>query len=170
MSTWTLLKLLMIGSVLGLAPAACDEGCRVDGDKARAGEKDGCDCLGGDDEEGAETTEAPVAPRTDGRGEPDAKYIVRGRVEMLPIAGRPQTEFVAYHEAIPEFKRFDGKLGMNEMSMPFPLAKGLDVSGLKIGDIVEIEFGVWMQPRNRHMEAQRIKKLPADTKLNIKGG
>lgn len=152
----------MIGCVLGLALPACDECCDAGGDKARA---DGCDCLGGERDDGQ-------SPKTvaGARGEPDARYTVRGRVEMVPVAGKPQTEFVVHHEAIPDFKRLDGKLGMNEMSMPFPPAKNLDLSAIAVGDMVELEFAVWMKPGNLHMEATRVTKLAADAQLNLKGG
>lgn len=157
--------LLMIGCVLGLAPGACDRcDCGASGAKARAPDGktgDECDCFATDDD-------TPSTP-ADARGEPDEKYIVRGRVKMVPVKDKPQTEFVAHHEAIPDFKRLDGKLGMNEMSMPFPPAKNLDLSEIAVGDIVEIEFVVWSQPGKLDMETRRVTKLPADTVLRLKG-
>jgi hypothetical protein len=134
--------LVSIGCVLAFALPACD--CK-------------CNDAGG------------ASARADPRGEADAKYTVRGRIEMLPIAGQPQTELVVHHEAIPSFKGFDGKTGMESMSMPFPVAKGLDLSAVAIGDAVELDFVVWMKPGHKGFEARRVAKLPAGTRLAFEG-
>lgn len=110
----------------------------------------------------------PVAPvRPSSRGEPDHTYVVRARVEMLPVAGKPTTEFVVHHEAIPEFVGFSGEKGMESMSMPFPLAKSASLEGVKVGDAVEVTFVVWMTPGVRGFEARQIRKLPDSTRLNF---
>lgn len=101
------------------------------------------------------------------RGEPDHTYVVRARVEMMPESGKPTSEFVVHHEAIPEFVGFTGIKGMESMSMPFPLAKGLSLDGLGLGDPVEVTFVVWMTPGHRGFEARGVRKLPSSTRLNF---
>jgi Cu/Ag efflux protein CusF len=66
----------------------------------------------------------------------------------------------------------DGKLGMDAMTMPFPLAKGVSLVGFAAGDVVEVTFEVrWKsQPR---FQTTKIVKLPADTEVRTgkaKGG
>lgn len=101
------------------------------------------------------------------RGEPDARYTVRGRVEQVPEPSRPLSEFVVKHEPIDEFVNPDGSRGMDTMLMPFPLAKGVSLAGLSPGDAVEIEFVVWTKPGSRGYEVRRIRKLPDGTALRF---
>lgn len=100
---------------------------------------------------------------------PDATYTVRGRVEMLPSKDKPQAEFMLHHEPIPTFKRPDGKLGMDEMTMPFPVGAA-SLEGVAIGDKVEVDFGVWNRsdrPGIEKFELLSIRKLPADSELRF---
>lgn len=99
-------------------------------------------------------------------GPPEATYTTRGRVESVPIAGQPQTEFIVHHEAIPTFKGFDGRLGMPQMVMPLPLEDGVSLAEIAIGDEVELDLGVWTHPRKR-VAVTRIVKLPAQTRLEF---
>jgi Cu/Ag efflux protein CusF len=115
----------------------------------------------------ASSPPAPTAPASSPRGEPDDTYTVRGQVEQIPTKDKPTSEFMVHHEAIDNFKNPNGKLGMNSMSMPFPLAKGLALDGITPGDIVELEFVVWTKPGHRGYEVRRITKLPADTQLHF---
>lgn len=131
------LLLTALVAALALATAACDESCSV--------------------------PKSPAAVRP----APDATYTVRGRVEALPIPGKPQTEFIVHHEPIPDFKGFDGTTGMPEMSMPFPLAAGLSIDGLSVGDPIEFTLAMWTTPGQRGYEITRFIKLPADTALNL---
>jgi len=99
---------------------------------------------------------------------PSAVYTVRGEVTALPEKGKPQTELMIKHEAIDDFKNKDGKVvGMNSMIMDFPPEKGLDVTVLKVGDKVEVEFAVWWSQSPPWL-ATKITKLPADTKLEYR--
>jgi hypothetical protein len=106
-------------------------------------------------------------PPTPPRPEPDARYITRAVIEQLPSGDNPLSEFVAHHEPIDDFKAFNGTVGMDSMSMPFPLSKSVSLDGLAIGDKVEIEFVVWSTPGHRGFEARRITKLPAETELRF---
>ncbi len=99
---------------------------------------------------------------------PSAVYTVRGEVTALPEKGKPQTELMIKHEAIDDFKNKDGKVvGMNSMIMDFPPEKGLDVTVLKVGDKVEVEFAVWWSQSPPWL-ATKVTKLPADTKLEYR--
>lgn len=106
-------------------------------------------------------------PPTPPRPEPDGRYVTRAVIEQLPGKDSPLAEFVAHHEPIDDFKAFNGTMGMDSMSMPFPLSKSVSLDGLAIGDKVEIEFVVWSTPGQRGFEARRVTKLPADTELRF---
>lgn len=100
---------------------------------------------------------------------PNVTYTTRGTIEMLP-GGSPAAEFVVHHEPIDHFENVDGSKGMNSMTMPLPIAKGLSIAGLKVGDVVELDFGVWYKAGTKSVEAfemTRVKKLPEGTKLNF---
>ena len=109
----------------------------------------------------------PADPPHSSRGEPDAVYTVRGRVEQVPAPEKPLAEFFVKHEPIDDFKNPDGTLGMDTMSMPFPLAKGVTLTGIAPGDLVEIDMAVWTKPGSRGFEARRVTRLPPDTQLRF---
>jgi Cu/Ag efflux protein CusF len=109
----------------------------------------------------------PAAPV---RGAPDHTYSVRGLVEMIPAKDKPTAEFVVHHEPIPEFVNPNGTKGMPAMSMPFPLAKGVSIEGVKVGDAVELTFNLWTTPGVRGFEVTQVRTLPAGTTLNFVGG
>lgn len=113
------------------------------------------------------TEPTPTAPPTTPRGEPNDTYTVRGQVESVPSPDKPTAEFVVKHEAIDDFKNPNGTRGMNSMSMPFPLTKGLSLEGIAPGDKVEMTFVVWTTPGQRGYEVRKITKLPADTELHF---
>lgn len=109
-------------------------------------------------------TQAPTAP--------EAVYTVRGRIASLPDPAKPGSSLQIQHEPIDNFVRQDGKLGMDSMTMPFPLAKSVSLEGLAANDVVEVTFEVrWKsQPR---FQTTKIVKLPADTEVHLgkaKGG
>lgn len=118
------------------------------------------------------TPSPPPAPTPTGapaseRGEPDDTYTVRGVVESVPSPDRPTAEFFVRHEAIDGFKNPDGSRGMNSMTMPFPLGKGVSLEGIAPGDKVEFVMAVWTRPGHRGYEIRKIAKLPADTELRF---
>lgn len=90
---------------------------------------------------------------------PEQIYTVRGRIASLPTAEKPGSSLQIEHEPIDNFVRQDGTLGMDSMTMPFPLAKGLSLEGLAKDDVVEFTFEVrWKsQPR---MQLTKIAKAP----------
>jgi len=117
-------------------------------------------------------------------------YIVRGQIVGLPAEGRPFDELQIHHEAIPDFTDRDGNVmgsknmagmegmkdmkdtkpmatGMKAMTMPYPVAKGLSLDGLAIGDFIEFTFDVTWGKDYPTYAITKITKLPADTKLDF---
>lgn len=97
---------------------------------------------------------------------PENIYTVRGRIASLPAANKPGSSLQIEHEPIDNFVRQDGTLGMDSMTMPFPLAKDVALDGLAKDDLVEFVFEVrWKsQPR---MQLTKITKLPPGTELHF---
>ena len=93
-------------------------------------------------------------------------HTVRGRVLKLPVAGDPSSSFSLFHEDIPQWLRPDGTRGMNSMIMPFPLAKGVSIEGIALGDIVEVSVQQHSAAAIPY-EAMSVKKLPPETKLSL---
>jgi len=113
----------------------------------------------------------------DGAGEPSADgpaarhtYTVRGRVVDLPSPDRPASDFVLEHEEIPDFVRSDGSLGMPAMRMPFSSEEPIDLSRLKIGDKVELEWIVWWDGSYPHSIIRNIRVLDPAAPLALPGG
>jgi Cu/Ag efflux protein CusF len=94
-------------------------------------------------------------------------YVVRGEVVELPDMDSAAGGFYVRHEAIEEFKAADGTVvGMDAMTMRFPLRDPALLDGISVGDKVELTYEVnWHgQPMQ---QATRVVKLPADTELNF---
>lgn len=97
-------------------------------------------------------------------------YVVRGRVAQVPDPQNPASEFQVHHEAIPHFRGSGGRLGMNVMTMPFPLAEGLSLAEVKVGDVIELTFEVDFDVENDRPVGYRatdVKPLPTDTELDF---
>lgn len=69
-------------------------------------------------------------------------YTVRGVIAQLPDPQNPTTMFMVRHESMPHYRRPDGDLGMNSMTMPFPPADGVSLDGWSVGDQIELAFEV----------------------------
>ncbi|QYU66420.1 copper-binding protein [Leptolyngbya sp. 15MV] len=114
------------------------------------------------------TSSAP--PASPQRGPADQVYTVRGQIVALPDPTKPASQLQIHHEEIPNFVGAQGTVvGMKEMTMPFPLAPGVSLEGLAVGDKVEFTFDVWLKPRMTY-HLSKIGKLPPDTALNFKAG
>lgn len=98
--------------------------------------------------------------------EPGPTHTVRGRVMKLPIAGDPSSSFSLFHEEIADWLRPDGTRGMGAMVMPFPLASGVSVDDLRVGDIVELSVRQYKTGPLPY-ETLSVRKLPADTVLTL---
>lgn len=119
----------------------------------------------------------PACKKPDSSTQPTAnanlrkdRYTVRGQVAMLPTPGNPASEFQVRHEAIPHFVGQDGELGMDTMTMPFPLADGLVLPSVKVGDKVELTFEVDYDTALKQLTGYRAVGatiLPPETELDF---
>ncbi|HUO85947.1 MAG TPA: copper-binding protein [Thermoanaerobaculia bacterium] len=97
-----------------------------------------------------------------------AIYDVRGVVLALPDPARPRAGMRIRHEAIDDFAGIDGEVvGMDSMTMVFPLAEGVGVGGIEVGDQVaftlEVEWEGEPPYRLTHLE-----ELPPGTELEFR--
>lgn len=100
---------------------------------------------------------APDAP-------PDATYTVRGEIAKLPTEG--SNEVWIHHEAIPDFRDQKGEtVGMESMTMPFPLGPQVAAGELAMGERVTFDFEVRWAGRGRPLAVTRIEPLTKGTKL-----
>ncbi len=96
---------------------------------------------------------------------PPEIYQVRALVRHLPEPDEARPEILVRHEAIPSFKNADGEVvGMETMSMPFPLADTGLIADLEAGDRVELTFEVSWHGGNP-LKVTAIEKLPEGTQL-----
>jgi len=102
--------------------------------------------------------------------EPAVVYASRGIVRQLPKAPRGGAELRILHEAMPDFRSQNGDLvGMESMSMPFPVAEAEIFEGLAVGDRVRFEFEVRWEGEGSPLLLTHIEKLPPDTRLGFEG-
>jgi hypothetical protein len=84
----------------------------------------------------------------------------------LPKPGDPSSTFSVFHETIPDWLRPDGSKGMNAMVMPFPLANGVSIDGLAVGDAVEVVVRQYTTGPLPY-ETLSVKKLTSEIPLNL---
>lgn len=97
---------------------------------------------------------------------PVDRYDVRAEVMQLPEG--PNLDLLIRHEAIDGFADRDGKkVGMDPMSMPFPVAEGVSLAGLKVGDVIRCTLEVDWQQRSP-VKISALEKLPAGTRLTFR--
>jgi len=97
-------------------------------------------------------------------------YTVRGIVVSLPDQQNPASDLMVHHEAIPEFRGQNGTRGMNEMTMPFPVGEGLDLSGVQAGQKVRLTFTVDYDEKGQRLltyRATAVEPLPEGTELDL---
>lgn len=97
---------------------------------------------------------------------PGPTHTVRARIVGLPKEGDPSSALTLFHEDINDWLRPDGTKGMHAMMMPFPLAKGVTLEGLGVGDLVEVSVRQYTSGPIPY-EVLSIRKLPADTVLSL---
>ena len=135
----TIATVLML-AVLPLALAACGGG-------------------GGDEEQQAAQT-GEQAPQPD-------VYTVRGVVEKLPQADGPDKSLYVRHQAIAVYKDRSGNVvGMESMTMPFPVGPTVSLDGIAPGDPVEFTFEMVWEPQGRY-QITALHELPADTQIEF---
>ena len=68
-------------------------------------------------------------------------YKVTGEIVRMPGAGSASREVFIRHEKIPDFVDIDGSVvGMEAMTMPFPVAEGIKLDEFKVGDKVAFNY------------------------------
>lgn len=99
------------------------------------------------------------------QGSQPKTYSVRGQVVTLPADNNGEIRLA--HEAIDDFEGATGEvIGMDAMTMSFPLAEGAGHEELAVGDVVEFELSVdWSSASPATVT--RIEKLPAETELGF---
>lgn len=86
-------------------------------------------------------------------------YRLRGVVVALPGAG--DASLTLSHEALPDFVDSRGELvGMDAMTMPFPLGRDVALEGVEVGDQVECTLHVDWEAE-RPVEVTVVRELPA---------
>lgn len=114
---------------------------------------------------GACTGGGGAAPATNGDVD---TYETRGVVVRVPDPADPLSNLDIRHEAIDDFRSIDGEVvGMGSMSMPFPLADGVDLGAIAPGDKVAFTLEVEWEGEPPY-RVTRIEKLPADTELDFR--
>ena len=100
-----------------------------------------------------------------GEEETGRTYTVRGQVTQLPDPNNPGTGLHLNHEAIDDFVDREGEMvGMDPMTMPFPVDEKVSLEGIAPGDVVELELHVdW--GAETEAEIVGIRELPPGTKL-----
>jgi Cu/Ag efflux protein CusF len=97
-----------------------------------------------------------------GRSGQGHDYTVRGLLVQAPDS---RAGLYLYHEAIDDWVGRDGKLeGMDAMAMPYPVAPGVSLDGIKANDKVEITIHADWQS-DTPVEVTRVRKLSPDTQL-----
>lgn len=100
-----------------------------------------------------------------GRGLKGRDYTVRAMVVQAPDPANSAAGLYLYHEAVDDWIGRDGKMdGMDTMAMPFPVARGVSLAGIRTNDKVEVTMHVdW--DAAAPVEIIHLRKLPPDTKL-----
>jgi hypothetical protein len=92
-------------------------------------------------------------------------YTVRGRVAQLPEPGNPASGFVVAHQAVDDFVDRQGEVvGMDPMTMSFPLGPQVSLAGLAVDDPVEFTLHVnWSAAPPVRITS--VHKLPPGTPI-----
>lgn len=92
-------------------------------------------------------------------------YTVRARVQQLPSQG---SGLYLEHEAIDNYVARSGKVeGMDSMTMPFPVGKGVSLEGIQPDDIVEVQLHIDWEA-DLPVEITGLRELPRDTQLDFR--
>jgi|GEM_PF-1351188 len=166
------MKLLILVACVPFALlAACNQQEPSDGPETGEASADSPgDNLGADMQD-----DAPLASAAAPGLNPTWTYEnVRAEVVKLPDVF---TDLTLHHEHIPDFVapmtgelhiNSNGATGMRAMQMPFPPAEGVDISGLRVGDKLEVDLGVWGPEAEGGFRFAMIgfRRLPGDTVLD----
>jgi hypothetical protein len=92
-------------------------------------------------------------------------YTVRGRVAQLPEPGNPASGFAVSHQAVDDFVDRQGEVvGMDPMTMSFPLGPQVSLAGLALTDPIEFVLHVdWSAAPPVRITS--VHKLPPGTPI-----
>lgn len=86
-------------------------------------------------------------------------YTVKGIIKGMPGDGLAANELLVKHQPIPDYRDDTGAIvGMMAMTMPFYLAQGVSLQGIKAGDTVELKVEQHLKPKFTE-EVTSIKKV-----------
>jgi Cu/Ag efflux protein CusF len=86
-------------------------------------------------------------------------YTVKGIIKGMPGDGLAANELLVKHQPIPDYRDDTGAIvGMMAMTMPFYLAQGVSLQGIKAGDAVELKVEQHLKPKFTE-EVTSIKKV-----------
>ena len=86
-------------------------------------------------------------------------YTVKGIIKGMPGDGLAANELLVKHQPIPDYRDDTGAIvGMMAMTMPFFLAEGVSLQGVKAGDAVELKVEQHLKPKFTE-EVTSIKKV-----------
>jgi Cu/Ag efflux protein CusF len=98
---------------------------------------------------------------------PPTVYSVRGVVSELPPEGQPPSWMRVEHEAIPDFIGIGGDPEpMHAMTMRFPVAEGVDLGTVAVGDKVAFELEVDYNA-SEIARILSLSPLPPETELEL---
>lgn len=96
-------------------------------------------------------------------------YDVRGIVVAMPRPGDEDRVMMVRHEAIPNYRGSHGAIGMDVMSMAFPVAYDVDLDDITIGTKVALTF--YVDHREDHVpkwyEVIEIEALDPSVELDF---
>lgn len=166
----TLLSLLLLLLTAGLLFLL--DGCSRSGDGGEPGASETSGATAGEGgEEGLSGTagEGEEGGEADTEDEVEARiYEVRAEIVELPDPEDPLSGLFLHHEAIDGFVNIDNEVrGMDSMTMPFPVADGLDFEGLEVGDQVRFTLLVDYEA-DPQFQVTSIEALPEDTELEFR--
>ncbi|MEM1202178.1 MAG: copper-binding protein [Acidobacteriota bacterium] len=108
-------------------------------------------------------------------GEPEApeaeivvdRYTVRGQVSQLPSPDRPGSDLQIRHEPVPDYRDDRGEVvGMDTMTMPFPVGDPTLLEGVAVGDKIEFDFEMAWEG-SPPIRVTRIDVLDPSTELTF---
>lgn len=93
------------------------------------------------------------------------RYELHGEIYSLPAPDSPASALRIRHEPIADFRNAAGDVvGMRAMVMEFPVAAGVSLDGLDVGDKVAFSFEVrWSETGVPDWQLTSIRRLPAET-------
>jgi Cu/Ag efflux protein CusF len=107
--------------------------------------------------------------RADDSPNPSSQAVKRYtmRAEIVSLPERPGGYLTLRHEAIDDLTSESGAVvGMDSMVMPFPVAPGSSLKGMKVGD--KIEAILEMDWSEGFFQLERIERLPPGTVLHFR--